>query len=456
MTSAAPPSTLTGPPRRIGVAIPVILSVWILVSIWLLNWLTPMTSDDFSYASKGVSWEAIWRHYSSWSGRLVSDTLASWLLNLQAPWIASTLNTLALLGLVTILAALGARLAGQAFKPSVALLIFLLYWLCNPDLGQTTFWTVGAANYLWPNVFNFGFALAYLWRLETSRAPTWSTAALIALALLAGCSNENTGIVTAGLLAWATYRHRRQHALGVWPLVWLACMAAGIAILILAPGNQLRAEAFAHWYEQPTLWRLWDHFSRRFPDAMLRYAGIFLVLLAWRLYAGPPAPRARRAILVLMAAACLANAILALAPNIPKRALNGGMMYLLLAVSLYSHDLFNRTRTNKHWPDCLTRTLSIAILLWLLSSTLMLRAYHGTWQQDHVRRSILADGMQRGLSRIEIPQYHFLRTLRSRDRFDTFFDAQALSNYYNNPATIVEYPVQGHYDLRTQPQRRAP
>ncbi|XOT97897.1 hypothetical protein ACMTAU_01150, partial [Alcaligenes pakistanensis] len=39
----------------------------------------------------------------------------------------------------------------------------------------------------------------------------------------------------------------------------------------------------------------------------------------------------------LIGASLLANAILVLAPNIPKRALNGGLMYLLVALSIYGH-----------------------------------------------------------------------------------------------------------------------
>ncbi len=442
-----------GTPRlraRLSNRIAVCLAVLALAVTWALNWLTPMSSDDFSYANKGVSWNAVWRHYTGWSGRLVADTLSSWMLNLEQTWMVATLNTMAVTGLSLILAALGARLAGRTLRPQLVLLVFFLYWLANPDLGQTTFWVVGAANYLWPNVFNFGFALAYLWRLRQGSTPLWLAAALALLALPAGCSNENTGIVTWCLLAWLTYRHARQRPLGAWPLIWLLCMAAGIAILLLAPGNQIRAEAFDHWYSQPALGRALDHFSRRFPDAMLRYAGVFLILGAWRLHAGPPSPKTRRAMVLLVGASCLANAILVLAPNIPKRALNGGFMYLLVALSLYGHDLQDKAAL---WRRGLSVTLAACALAWLLSGGLMLRAYHGAWQQDQVRRAIIADGLERKLARIEIPQYHFRRTLRSRDRFDTFFDGSALANYYNSTATIVEYPVKEHYDLHKPPQR---
>src|SRR5690606_4744873 len=107
---------------------------------------------------------------------------------LDRPWVADAFNALALTALIWILAALGARLLAlaQAWAPGLATppasqavtgasrgvdagalaLVFALYWIANPDLGQTTFWIVGAANYLWTSVFNFGFALAFVTVLQ--------------------------------------------------------------------------------------------------------------------------------------------------------------------------------------------------------------------------------------------------------------------------------------------------
>lgn len=420
-----------------------------LTATWSIYRLTPMISDDFSYANKGIAWDAIARHYLNWSGRLVSDTLSSALLSLAPPWLKASLGTAALAGVILILSALGARLAGQTLRPSIVLLVFMLYWLMNPDLGQTTFWLVGSANYLWPNLFNFGFALAYVWRLQKGTTSPAIGLGLCALAVLAGCSNENTGIISWCLLAGLSIKHyRRTRSLGTWPLIWLVCMGIGVSLLVLAPGNQVRAEFFTAWYDQPLTWRLWEHFSRRFPDAMLRYWGVILVMLVWRVWSGPTtsAP-ARRMIWLLVAASLLANAILMLAPNIPKRALNGSFMYLLVALSIYGHDLLARSAHRANIQRALTLTLGVCAVLWLVSTALILRSYYGTWQQNHVRQALIARAIEQGHTHIDLPGYHFRTTLRSRDRFDTYFNGEAMARYYGIEASIAEYAVRQHYDL---------
>ncbi|QTB99065.1 hypothetical protein JYG33_13930 [Alcaligenes sp. SORT26] len=435
--------------RRSGAWVFIIFSVLAVMATWSIYWLTPMISDDFSYANKGIAWESIKHHYLHWSGRLVSDTLSSAMLSLAPGWLKATLNTAALFGLITILTALGAQLAGRALRPSLLLLVFTLYWLVNPHLGQTTFWLVGAANYLWPNLFNFGFVLAFVWYLQKGRPSVGTGLALCVLAVLAGCSNENTGIISWCLLAYLSLRHfQRTGSLSKWHLAWLLCMGLGIAVLVLAPGNQVRAEVFAHWYEQPLSWRIWEHFGRRFPDAMLRYWGAILVMLVWRLVAGPASSEpVRRAIFLLIGASLLANAILVLAPNIPKRALNGGLMYLLVALSIYGHDLL--AQRSVQMQRCLWVILGAGCSIWLLSSTLMLRSYHAAWQQDKVRLALLTDARKNHRQHVDLPKYFFLPTLRSRDRFDTHFNRKAMADYHHCKAVINEYAVNQHYDLES-------
>ncbi|WP_238399661.1 DUF6056 family protein [Alcaligenes faecalis] len=437
--------------RRSGAWAFILFAVLAVMATWTIYWLTPMISDDFNYANKGIAWASIKAHYLNWSGRLVSDTISSAMLNLAPGWLKATLNTTALFGLIWILATLGARLAGQALRPSLLLLVFTLYWLVNPDLGQTTFWLVGAANYLWPNLFNFGFVLAFVWYLQKGRPSVGTGLALCILAVLAGCSNENTGIISWCLLAYLGLRHvQRTGSLSKWHLLWLLCMGLGVAILVLAPGNQVRAEAFARWYDQPLLWRIWEHFSRRFPDAILRYWGVILVMLIWRFTAGPASSEStRRAIWLLIGASLLANAILVLAPNIPKRALNGDLMYLLVALSIYGHDLLAQGQRAIPMQRSLLMTLGACSTLWLVSSGLMLRSYHGTWEQDQVRRAILSDAHKHQRHHVRLPKYFFLPTLRSRDRFDMHFNPKAMARYYGSKAVITEYAVHQYYDLKT-------
>lgn len=320
---------------------PVLVGIFAVAAV--INGLTPMVSDDYAYFLKGVSWHAIWGHYTGWSGRLVADTLSSSVLGLGVAWVADAINALALTLLVLFLSALGLRLAGQqgAPKPCVVLLVFALYWVSNPDLGQTTFWIVGSANYLWTNVFNFGFALAFVLLLKRNAYPKFWSVLLCLVAVVAGCTNENTGVVTGLLLAMLAWQNWRAGNRSVWPWVWLVCMAIGVAVLVLAPGNVVREGSFQRWYDQPYWWRVVDHFIRRFPDAMARYWEVFLVLLVMA-YSAPVSLRVKRLVWLMVGMSCLANAILVFAPNIPKRALQGAFLYTLVAVSILAHSVMTQ------------------------------------------------------------------------------------------------------------------
>ncbi|MFA7438296.1 DUF6056 family protein [Castellaniella sp.] len=431
----------------------------ILISAGVLNWLAPMSSDDYSYATKGVSWDAIRGHYLGWSGRLVADTLSSLVLGWGSHW-ADAVNTLALLALVWILSTLGQHLAGKASwvpDPRVLLFVFILYWVNNPRLGHTTFWIVGAANYLWTHALLFGFALAFVAILQDEKKPLWKGLALAVLAVLAGCTNENTAPTAWLMLAWLGIQSERERPDGPpslrawgWPAFWLLCMAIGIAILVLSPGDLARAAhpSNREWYDAPLAWRIEYHLWRRFPDAMAKYWQAALVLL-W----GAACIRLPRAVIrrigLLVALACIANLALVFAPAYPKRTLQGGFLFMLLAVAVMGHQAVQPGALRR--PRLLALGLGLCALQWLVSFSLLVRAYYGTAQQDRLRVALIQQGIAKQAHRIDIPGYYFSPLLNSRDGFDTFFNQDAIAAYYGTQAEIVEHPVTGPYDVEHPP-----
>ncbi|MFT0532160.1 DUF6056 family protein [Castellaniella hirudinis] len=424
----------------------------------VVNWLAPMSSDDYSYFLKGVSWDAVWAHYNGWSGRLVADTLSSLVLGLGSHS-ADVFNALALTALVWVLSVLGLRLlGGVSWAPDarVFLLVFALYWVNNPQLGHTTFWIVGAANYLWTNVLNFGFALVFLAALQrqaAGRRLTWAWAlGGCVFAVIAGCTNENTALTTWLLLVFLAWRAWRGGQRGAWPWVWLACMAAGVAVLVLAPGNGVRALVADNqeWYAEPLWWRVAYHLARRLPDSMMKYWEVYLLLLLGMACVRRPRDVGRW-VAGLIGLAVLANLILVQAPAFPKRALQGGFMYALVAASLLGH--YAVRAGTARWRVALGAGLGACALQWVVSYALVVRAYHGAAQQDAVRVALVRDAIESGQARVEIPQYYFSGMLNRRDGFDVFFNGAAMARYYGSEIQITEYPVQGPYRLGHPPRR---
>ncbi len=433
----------------------VFASILILASIGLLNWWAPPSSDDFGYLLRdGISLEFLYNRYMSWSGRLVADALAAFWLGLGNHW-SDAFNAFMLLALVWILSLLGQRLAGiKSWLPDarIILFIFILYWINNPKLGHTTIWIVGSANYLWTNVCLFGFALGFVGVLQTKRIHLWQGVLLSLFAVVAGCTNENTSVTVFVLLVLLTFNAWRQDLLTQQHKYWLALallgLAIGIAALVLAPGDLIRAAHASNreWYDAPLDWRIWYHLVRRFPDSMAKYWEVALVLLIGGLVLRLSGNN-KKLIWLLIAMACLANLIMVAAPPFPKRALQGGYIFMLAAAAIMAQQALQPGAIR--YPRLLILTVTVCALQWLLSFGLMARAYYGTYQQHQVRVAILQSAAASGATEVQLPEFFFSKLLNSRDQFTTSIGS--LGRYYGTNADISEYPVQGPYSKHQPP-----
>ena len=113
-----------------------------------------MHSDDFAYSLRGIGFNSIIEHYRGWSGRLVSDFISTFLLTILPKSIYGLINSLALTGLIYFICLIPVCASGKRQGLAVCIVIvFFLYFVANPSLGQTSFWIVGSANYLWTNLF---------------------------------------------------------------------------------------------------------------------------------------------------------------------------------------------------------------------------------------------------------------------------------------------------------------
>ncbi len=174
-------------------------SIFILLALATLFVLiptvfTPLHSDDFIYVLHNDQWSnLVWRYFN-WSGRIVADSFS--LVVLQLPkFLTSLIQSLIWTGLIFLITTLPG-IVNQKFKFHKLhfIIIFMLYWVDNPNLGQTSFWTVGFANYLFTNFLILAY-FTFLFYLRDRKLNSLSMVGLIILATLAGNSNENTSIV---------------------------------------------------------------------------------------------------------------------------------------------------------------------------------------------------------------------------------------------------------------------
>ena len=127
------------------------------------------------------------------------------------------------------------------------LLVQMSLWLFTVDFSQTVLWETGACNYLFCTTLVF----AFLWRVRSSyRAQTGSSRGREALAcvglflfgIIAGWCSENTsGACIVFVLLYLLQSLRKTHRATAKLIFAAAGSITGFLIMILAPGNRIRA-----------------------------------------------------------------------------------------------------------------------------------------------------------------------------------------------------------------------
>lgn len=166
-------------------------------AVFILEWYTPIHSDDYRYALIGLSFDAHLHHYLTWSGRLVADYTSALLLASESRIFISMMTGLAVVAFCYLIVKTpDGTLKWKKYDAVTFTLIFLTFWVANPNIGQTVFWVVGSANYLWTNLF----VAAWLWNLYRIQMRRENTrVVMLLLGVLAGCSNESVAPFVVGL-----------------------------------------------------------------------------------------------------------------------------------------------------------------------------------------------------------------------------------------------------------------
>lgn len=388
----------------------------------------PMHSDDYSYYLMGMSFDKHYAHYMSWSGRIVADLISPLLLTTMPHWAYEMINSIAFALLIIFVSSIPARSEGSrrlSFAIIVSL-IFMLYWIANPNLGQTSFWIVGSANYLWTNLF-IAIFLAYL--LRCSRGGRTNIPLLAVLALLAGCSNENTSVMVLLITTFIVFYEQLSKQVKITAIVGVLI---GAAFLILSPGNMARASVpvFESWYSTSILHRIFVHFFYRFPQAAAEYWPVYIVLVASLVvasFAGSLRKQSLVYVTVFFIASIMANAILVASPVFPPRSMSGGLFFLLIATSFALSDAVDAK--GKFEKALIAASLAFSIFYFLPSYTFFNMAMQKTYAQSKIRDSIVIDGKESGKENIHIPEFYFSQLIKPYDRFD-LSHTRFMANYF--------------------------
>ena len=420
-----------------------------------------MHSDDFTYYDMGLSFYAHYKHYLGWSGRFVIDYIAAALLSINQHGVIVGINSLAFVALIYTVSTLPIYDSLSKSRNTVYFILFACFWLGNPDLGQTTFWVVGAVNYLWPCLFCVLF-IKYFLKIfcnQESDLKKYDFYACVVFAILTGASNEVMSVTLSAVLGCVTLyayckKYRRLQA-----SICLLLILLGSALVILSPGNFARLQLLISRYSMIADWaqlNLFEKFAYHMQGRVLdilngfrEFIGIYMIFFVLTLLLFFRADRRDRLLLLIfLSASMLATLALFAAPITPSRSYLTSMFFLWLSFSVCLKIVF------QHGYGAVATTVRMVFVLLLVffipSYLLQLRAYYHAYQQMQVRTDLVQQAVAAKQLEANVPDYFFLKFLGRNREFDTFHNAGSMGKYYNLQAVNI-YTVPFDYAVIRQP-----
>ena len=406
---------------------------------------TPMHSDDFQYYNHAFDLRYFYEHYMGWTGRIPVHLFASSILQVNSHIVTAMFSAAMVLGLFLLIDKL---VDSDKLKTTRLILCASLYWVANPDLGQTTFWIIGSANYLWPLVLGIYFLVKYIHLLNNENPAVMSLAFLSVLAFFCGWSTEGVSIAIMVAITLYVFFIKKTFPKQITTYVPLCLFLLGVGFLFFAPGNYVRASSAVEWQSLPLYAKIAKALLIRFPRNELRVI-IALVALAVtfaiiirnkKSFSGSEQAVYQLAILYFMVS-CVIQMALAFAPFAPKRAFNTSLVFMLISNS-YLLLLIKTPLQIKQ-----LRGFAVVVLSYFAYSYYNVAiAYHWAYNQSLVREQLIRSHKNEGKLTVSIPDYNFMKLISRKEQYDGYHNSIEHGKYYG-VNSVDAMPVDFNYGV---------
>lgn len=405
-----------------------ILIIYLL--ILMPSIFTPFQSDDYFYYLKGISLNKTIIHYLGWSGRIVTDTMSSFLLSSLPYYLYEAINALIFLLMCIFISLLPMLILYKHYLKFSSLtlwLVFLVYWIANPNLGQTSFWIVGSTNYLWTIMWASVYIFYYFYLLSScSIVRKNQYIYLFIFGFLAGCSNESTGVTVVVFSILMLFLEKIKNKI---VYIGISSSFLGCLVLLVAPGNFIRAARHPDWYALSTFEQLQIHLTQRISNIFVIYDHAFLILLMlcilMLIIKAKVDKRIWKYSIVFLGLSFFANIILVKAPVVYARSLNTGLFFLLYPISILFYYLCNHIKVRWCTVMPIFYGLSLFIPSYLYFTFMMIQSK----VQFEIREELIMQQKSDGVRDVIIPDWYFTPLLKNTDTFDRY-RSETMPIYY--------------------------
>ena len=354
----------------------------IFIFMFVLNFLTPLIADDFSYSfgadgriknlydiyNKQVD------HYFTWGGRTVAHTIAQIFL-LFPKIIFSIANTFAYVLLIYLIYRIARGKSED--KPILVIAINLLLWFVLPVFGQTCLWLIGSCNYLWTTDIILIFMLKYMENKPTKRKILLMILMFL-LGIIAGWTNENTAVGAIFIVVASLFFMKKSKVkLEKWHISGAVGIVIGFILLIAAPGNYARNELFV---DNTSVIVKWIYravnYSISFVDILKPLILFTIIFVTINIYYKK---KIEKNVIVYLIAAVLTVYSMVLSPTFPERAWFGVIIYAIIA-DMYL--LYNVDKLNKVYTYIIADVVLVFLTLYCsqyLNTALGIKELKSTW-----------------------------------------------------------------------------
>ena len=323
--------------------------LFVFLTMLVLNGLTPMVYDDYTYSASFATGEMItsikdifpslYAHYFTMNGRLILHFFAHLVLFLPGYIFVFTNSIMyVLMGYLVY-----KHIVGRKRKsPLLYALIFFAMWFFIPAFGDTVLWIDGSCNYLWGAVLICAYLLPYRIYVEENdffKNKRWILLMFLGGIIMGWC-NENTSAAAIMMIVLFMILYKISgQKIPYWSVSGLAGSLIGFFVMIAAPANRRRAEYF------DATEQIKDYIIRfkGITETLIegRYAWLLLLLIflvtyvvfkhkSWKKMCLP-------AIYILGFFASMYAMIMS--PYFPERAMFGAVMFLFVAFGLLMEKL---------------------------------------------------------------------------------------------------------------------
>ncbi len=318
----------------------------------------------------------------------------------------------------------------------------MLYWICNVNLGQTTFWIVGACNYLITNFFILLFLYLFLTFRKTNN--NFIKFFVFISAIIAGCTNENTSItliLSYILLVFVLNKYDTNLNLFT-SLFYIFGLTIGTLFLLLAPGNYKRAAniAFNNWHLLSIYDKIKLHINRVYVKIyhFMPIIVIYFINFMLKLFNNKQKNLCFIISLIFVVSTFISLLIFVVSPTMPPRAFNGTLIFSLISLSflLYSEKTC-------HIKKIFLKICTYCIfIVFIYSYSCIAYSYRIASNEDKIRIEQIQYSKYLNNEAI-IPSYYFPKLLKEGDKFD-MYHSQSMASYFG--INHIDKPIQVNYN----------